>query len=113
MPTHSYSESKSLRYVPHIPGKISQFSLLLKIVTSIVNLLLFGCVARRAQAKADQKRKEAKERQDERDRQRREKEQRVKRRKKQHALLSKRTRVGQPVMKHTMQHLLEKIKSQN
>lgn len=47
----------------------------------------------------------------EREKQKTEKEDRAKKRRKTHALLSKRTRGGQPVMKHTIQHLLEKIQS--
>lgn len=64
------------------------------------------------QATAEQRRQEAEEKQRERDRQAAEKEGRAKKRRKQHALLSKRTRGGQPVMKHTMQYLLEKIQSE-
>lgn len=48
----------------------------------------------------------------ERDMQQAEKSGRAKKRRKQHALLSKRTKGGQPVMKHTMQYLLEKIQAQ-
>lgn len=65
-----------------------------------------------SQATADQRRQEAEDKHLEREKQKTEKEDRAKKRRKQHALLSKRTRGGQPVMKHTIQHLLEKIQSQ-
>lgn len=65
-----------------------------------------------AKATADQRRQEAEDKHLEREKQKTEKEDRAKKRRKQHALLSKRTRGGQPVMKHTIQHLLEKIQSQ-
>lgn len=65
-----------------------------------------------SQATADQRRQEAEDKHREREKQKTEKEDRAKKRRKQHALLSKRTRGGQPVMKHTIQHLLEKIQSQ-
>ncbi|CAM9680651.1 unnamed protein product [Ectocarpus fasciculatus] len=65
-----------------------------------------------AKATADQRRQEAEEKQRNRELKVAEKEGRAKKRRKQHALLSKRTIGGQPVMKNTMQHLLEKIQSQ-
>lgn len=64
------------------------------------------------QAKADQRRQEKEEDERERQRQRAEKESRAKERRKRHALLSKRTKGGQPIMKHTMQYLLEKIQAE-
>ncbi len=64
------------------------------------------------QATADKRRQEAAEKQREREAQAAEKAGRANKRRKQHALLSKRTRGGQPVMKNTMKHLLEKIQSQ-
>ncbi|CAM9961657.1 unnamed protein product [Ascophyllum nodosum] len=65
-----------------------------------------------AKAKAEQRRLEKEEAHEERERQRTEKQSKAKQRRKKHALLSKRTKGGQPVMKHTMQHLLEKIQGQ-
>ncbi|CAM9577269.1 unnamed protein product [Ectocarpus sp. 12 AP-2014] len=65
-----------------------------------------------AKATADQRRQEADEKQRKREMTVAERESRAKKRRKQHALLSKRTRGGQPVMRNTMQHLLEKIQSQ-
>lgn len=64
------------------------------------------------QAIAEQRRKEVEDQEREKSRLKVEKEQRAKKRRKQHVMLSKRTKGGQPVMKHTMQHLLEKIQSQ-
>lgn len=64
------------------------------------------------QEKAEQRRQEKEDGQRERERQRAEKESRAKERRKRHALLSKRTKGGQPVMKHTMQYLLEKIQAE-
>ncbi|CAN0200348.1 unnamed protein product [Scytosiphon promiscuus] len=66
-----------------------------------------------AKATADRRRQEAEEKQRKRDMQVAEKEGRAKKRRKQHAMLSQRTRGGQPVMKNTMRHLLEKIQSQS
>lgn len=62
--------------------------------------------------KADERRREAVDKNRERERLKAEKLARTRNRRKQHTLLSKRTRGGQPVMKNTMQHLLEKIQSQ-
>lgn len=73
-----------------------------------------SCITRSRckQAKAEKRKREEEEKQRERAQQQAEKEERARKRKRQHVLLSKRTKGGQPVMKHTMQHLLEKIKAQ-
>ncbi|CAM9102344.1 unnamed protein product [Choristocarpus tenellus] len=67
---------------------------------------------RLAKAKADKRRQEVEKKQQEKEQQKKEKDQRQKTRRRQHSLLSKRTRGGQPIMRHTIQHLLGKLQAQ-
>jgi rRNA processing len=66
---------------------------------------------RDAKLKADAKRQEAASAKAEKAANLQAKEERVQERKRKHALLSQRTRTGQPVMKNQIFNLLEKIKS--